>query len=155
MGILKVGDKAPLINAKDSKGNDINSEKLKGKKIVLFFYPEDNTPGCTEEACNLRDNHKLLQEKGFTVIGVSPDSAKKHENFISKYSLPYSLIPDKSKSIIESYGVWGEKTNFGRTYMGVIRTTYVISENGLIEKVFEKVNKKEHAKQILEEYNII
>lgn len=146
---LKVGDKAPMFQAKNQIGNTINSEELRGKKIALYFYPKDNTPTCTVEACNLRDNHSVLQKAGYVVLGVSPDSEKKHQNFIKKFNLPFDLLVDADLSIHNAYGVWDEKTTFGKTYMGTIRTTFTIDEKGLIEKVIEKVTSKNHHEQIL------
>lgn len=142
---LKEGDKVDLSKI-------IAAEKIKGKKLILYFYPKDNTPGCTAEAKNLRDNYDKLKKDGFEVIGVSPDSEKKHENFINKHDLPFHLIADTEKEILQEFGVWGEKKNFGRTYEGVFRTTFIIDENGVIEKVFKKVKTKEHAEQIYKAY---
>jgi thioredoxin-dependent peroxiredoxin len=149
MTTLKPGDAAPLFSATDQHGNAISLESLKGKKIVLYFYPKDDTPGCTAEACNLRDNHSELIKQGYVVIGVSPDPVAKHEKFTQKYELPFSLLPDTDKKIIQAYGVWGPKKFMGKSYDGVYRTTFVIDENGLIEKVFTQVDTKEHTAQIL------
>ncbi len=151
MSHLKEGDKAPdfLIEQAGLKKSDIE-----GKKVILYFYPKDNTPGCTAESCNLRDNYDDLKSKGFEVIGVSPDSEKSHENFKNKHSLPFPLIPDTEKEVLSAYGVWGEKKNYGRTYMGVHRKTFIISEEGIIEKIIEKVKTKEHSAQILKEMGI-
>lgn len=146
---LKPGDAAPLFSATDQHGNLISLESLKGNKVVLYFYPKDDTPGCTAEACNLRDNHSELINKGFVVIGVSPDPLKSHEKFTTKYELPFSLLPDTDKTIIQSYGVWGPKKFMGKSYDGVFRTTFVIDEKGLIEKVFTQVDTKNHTEQIL------
>lgn len=154
MANLKTGDKAPLIEAIDSKGNKFNLESYKGKKVILYFYPKDNTPGCTAEACNLRDNYSILLKKGFNIIGVSADSEKSHENFINKYELPFTLIPDKEKKVIKDYGVWGEKKMYGKTYEGILRKTFIISEDGIIEKIFDKVNTKDHTNQILNELGL-
>ncbi len=118
--------------------------------MILFFYPKDNTPGCTAEACNLRDNYSILKEKGYELLGVSPDSARKHQNFIKKFELPFPLIADTEQEVLQKYGVWGEKQMFGKKYMGVFRTTFVINEEGVIEKVFTKVKTKAHSEQILE-----
>ena len=145
---LKEGDKAPDF-LKEFSG--INKDDLKGKKIVLYFYPKDSTPGCTVEACNLRDNYEDLKSKGFEVIGVSPDTEKRHDNFKAKNDLPFELIPDTEKEILNDYGVWGEKKMYGRTYMGVFRTTFIIDEKGIIQKIFKKVKTKEHTEQILKE----
>jgi len=154
MANLKTGDKAPLIEAIDSKGNKFNLESYKGKKVILYFYPKDNTPGCTAEACNLRDNYSILLKKGFNIIGVSADSEKSHENFINKYELPFTLIPDKEKKVIKDYGVWGEKKMYGKTYEGILRKTFIISEDGIIEKIFDKVNTKDNTNQILNELGL-
>jgi peroxiredoxin Q/BCP len=148
---LKVGDKAPDLGVVNQNGEIVNLSDFKGKKLVLYFYPKDNTPGCTAEACNLRDNLSELNEKGYEVLGVSPDSEKKHLNFIDKQSLPFSLLADTDRKVLEAYGVWAEKKMYGKTYMGVVRTTFVIDENGIIENIIEKVKTKDHASQILSE----
>ncbi len=148
---LKEGDNAPDFTGVDQNGNPVSLSDFKGKKLILYFYPKDSTPGCTKEACNLRDNYELLKEKGFEILGVSPDSAKRHQNFINKYNLPFPLLVDEDLKTIKAYGVWGEKNFMGRKYMGVFRTTFVIDENGVIEKVITKVKVGDHAKQILEE----
>jgi thioredoxin-dependent peroxiredoxin len=152
MAQIKEGSKAPSFEGIDQRGNKINFSDYKGKKIILYFYPKDNTPGCTAEACNLRDNHELLLKKGFSVIGVSPDSEKSHLNFAGKYSLPFPLIADASKKILNDYGVWGEKKMYGKSYYGVIRTTFIIDEKGIIEKIITKVNTSTHTEQILDLY---
>ena len=149
---LKIGDKAPKFVAKIQNGKKINLESFQNKKLILYFYPKDNTPGCTVEAKNLRDNFKILQEKGFKIIGVSPDSEEKHQKFIKKHELPFDLIADIDKKVMQDYGVWGEKKMFGKVRMGVFRTTFVIDEKGIIEQIFKKVKTKEHAEQILESY---
>lgn len=149
MTTLKPGDAAPLFSATDQHRNVISLESLKGKKVVLYFYPKDDTPGCTAEACNLRDNHTELIHQGYVVIGVSPDTVAKHEKFTTKYELPFSLLPDTEKKIIQAYGVWGPKKFMGKSYDGVFRTTFVIDEKGLIEKVFTQVDTKDHTAQIL------
>ena len=149
MTTLKPGDAAPLFSATDQHGNVISLESLKGKKVVLYFYPKDDTPGCTAEACNLRDNHSELIKQGYVVIGVSPDPVAKHEKFAAKYELPFSLLPDTEKQIIQAYGVWGPKKFMGKSYDGVFRATFVIDENGMIEKLFTQVDTKEHTAQIL------
>ncbi len=146
---LKEGDKAPAFSGRDQDGNTISLSSLKGKKIVLFFYPEDDTPTCTVEACNLRDNHALLQQHGFVVLGVSPDDEKSHTRFREKFNLSFSLIADPSKKIIEKYGVWGKKNLYGREYMGLHRTTFIINEKGLIQKIFLRPRNKAHAEEIL------
>jgi len=149
MTTLKPGDAAPLFSATDQHGNMISLESLKGKKIVLYFYPKDDTPGCTAEACNLRDNHSELIKQGYVVLGVSPDPLKSHVKFSEKYELPFSLLPDPDKNIIQAYGVWGPKKFMGKSYDGVFRTTFVIDENGMIEKLFTQVDTKNHTDQIL------
>lgn len=150
---LKPGDKAPIFRSKDQNDNEISIENLKGKKIILYFYPRDNTPGCTAEACSLRDGYDELLDSGFVVIGVSPDDEKSHKKFSEKHNLPFHLLADKEKEIVERYGVWGEKKMAGKTYMGVIRTTFIIAEDGTIEHILPKVDTKNHAGQILELYN--
>ena len=146
---LKEGDKAPNFEAVIEDGSTVKLSDYSGKKLVLYFYPKDNTPGCTAEACNLRDNYNTLLEKGYAVLGVSPDSEKKHQNFIAKFELPFSLIADKDLQVIKDYGCWGLKKFMGREFEGVYRTTFVIDEAGVIEEVFTKVKTKEHAEQIL------
>jgi peroxiredoxin Q/BCP len=148
---LKPGDKAPAIEAVDQHGKKISLGDFKGSKLILYFYPKDDTPGCTAEACNLRDNHSELLEKGFQILGVSADSASSHVKFTDKYSLPFSLIPDTDKKIINDYGVWGKKKFMGREYDGINRMTFVISEEGTILKIFDKVQTKDHTEQILAE----
>ena len=149
MSTLKQGDKAPAINAKDQSGNTISLNDYAGKKLVLYFYPKDDTPGCTAEACNLRDNYDSLLNAGFDVIGVSSDNEKSHLKFITKYSLPFRLISDTDQKVSNDYGVWGLKKFMGKEYMGINRTTFLIDENGNIEKVIEKVDTKNHIAQIL------
>jgi len=149
MNMPKPGDKAPDIIATDHKGNGITLNQFKGKKLVLYFYPKDDTPGCTAEACSLRDNYELMQSKGYVVVGVSPDSAKSHIRFAEKYHLNFPLIPDTDKKILNDYGVWGLKKFMGREYEGVIRTTFLINEDGIIDEVITKVDTKNHAIQIL------
>jgi thioredoxin-dependent peroxiredoxin len=150
MATLKQGDKAPEINGFDQDGKSIGLSDYKGKKVVLYFYPKDNTPGCTDEACSLRDHYEELKKQGYDVIGVSADSSKSHQGFIQKHQLPFRLIADTEKSLIKAWGAWGEKKMYGKSYEGIIRSTFIISENGTIEKVIEKVKTKEHAQQILE-----
>ncbi len=150
---LKEGQKAPAFEGIDQNGSLIKLKDYTGKKVVLYFYPKDNTPGCTAEACNLRDNYDLLLKKGFAIIGVSADDEKSHKKFAEKYSLPFPLIADTDKTILNDYGMWAEKKLYGKTYMGVLRTTFVIDEKGIIEKVIPKVNTKDHTKQILDSYN--
>ena len=150
---LKEGLKAPDFEGIDQNGKEVKLSDFTGKKVVLYFYPKDNTPGCTAEACDLRDNYNLLLKKGFIVIGVSPDNEISHKGFAGKYSLPFPLIADTSKKILNDYGVWGEKKMFGRRYFGVIRTTFVIDEKGIIEKIITKVDTAGHAEQIINMYN--
>ncbi len=147
---LKIGDKAPSFHFTTKENEQKNLEQLTGKKVILFFYPKDNTPGCTAEACSLRDNYEILKSKGYELVGVSPDSQSSHDKFSTKFELPFPLIPDTEKKILADYGVWGEKKMYGKTYMGVNRTTFIINENGQIDKIFEKVRTKDHAQQILE-----
>ena len=149
MSQLKIGDQAPDFNSIDQDGNPVRLKDFKGHKLILYFYPKDNTPGCTAEACNLRDNYAELLKKGYKIIGVSADDEKSHKNFIAKNVLPFPLIPDKGKIIIRDYGVWGKKKLYGKEYEGINRMTFIISENGKIEKIFTKVDTKNHAEQIL------
>ncbi len=150
MANLKAGDKAPFFEGLNQNGEKISLNDFKGKKLILYFYPKDNTPGCTAESCNLSENYEMWLDKGFDVVGVSPDSQKSHQNFISKYDLKFNLIADTDKEILQLYGAWGEKSMYGKKYMGVLRTTYVIDENGIIEEVYEKVDTKNHTNQIIE-----
>ncbi len=150
---LTEGQKAPAFSGKDQNGNKISLANFKGHKIVLYFYPQDSTPTCTVQACNLRDNYALLQKEGFVVLGVSPDDEASHKKFETKNNLPFSLIADTQNSIIEIYGVWGEKQMYGRKYMGLHRTTFVIDEKGIIKKIFLKPKSKQHAEEILAAYN--
>lgn len=147
---LKEGDKAPDFSGIDQDGKPIALRDFTGKKVVLYFYPKDDTAGCTAESCNLRDNYAGLKQRGIEIIGVSADDEKSHQKFIKKYSLPFRLISDTDKIVINAYGVWGEKTVFGKTYDGILRTTFVINEKGIIEKVFTKVDTGNHTQQILE-----
>ena len=153
MTSLNVGDKAPDFVALNEFGQSTSLSDFLGKKVILYFYPKDMTPGCTAESCNLGENYSLLQENGFIVLGVSPDSSKSHQKFIDKYNLPFSLIADEDKAVIKAFGVWGPKKFMGKEYDGVHRTTFVIDEDGVIEKVFSKVKTKDHTNQILESYN--
>ena len=150
MSKLEIGDKAPDFNSVDQDGNPVRLKDFKGSKLILYFYPQDNTPGCTAEACNLRDNYAELLKKGYKIIGVSADDERSHKNFIAKNVLPFPLIPDKGKIIIRDFGVWGKKKLYGKEYEGINRMTFIISENGKIEKIFTKVDTKNHAEQILE-----
>lgn len=151
---LKEGDMAPLFKGKDQDEKWISLEDFKGKKVILYFYPKDDTPGCTAEACNLRDNYNDLLAKGFAIVGVSPDSEKSHIKFKSKYSLPFSLIADPESRIIQAYGAWGEKNNYGKKYMGVLRSTFVIDETGRIMNIFRKVDTQNHTRQIFDALSI-
>jgi len=147
---LAIGDKAPPFSGIDQNEKKVSLKDLKGKKVILYFYPKDDTPGCTAESCNLRDNWSQLKKKGFEIVGVSADDAKSHKKFADKYDLNFTLIADTDKKVIEAYGVWGEKSIYGKKYMGIIRTTFVINEKGKIEKIFDKVDTKNHSEQILE-----
>ena len=146
---LTIGDSAPAINSLDENGEAITLEQFKGKKIVLYFYPKDMTPGCTVQSCNLRDNYSSLLENGYVVLGCSADSPARHIKFIAKHDLPFPLISDESKQVLNDYGVWGSKKFMGKEYDGIHRTTFVIDKNGLIEDIIIKINTKEHANQIL------
>jgi peroxiredoxin Q/BCP len=146
---LQVGDKAPDFNVNDQDGKPVKLSDLKGKKVVLYFYPKDMTPGCTAEACNLRDNYKAMQKQGYEVLGVSTDSEKSHQKFIDKEKLPFRLLSDTEKALHSSYGTWVEKSMYGRKYMGTARVTFVINEKGIIEEIIGKVDTKNHAAQIL------
>lgn len=150
---MKVGDKAPDLLGINEKGEEIRLSNYKGKKVVLYFYPKDSTPGCTAQACNLRDNYAELRQAGYEVIGVSVDSEKSHQKFIEKNSLPFTLIADTEKKLVEAFGVWGEKKMCGRSYMGTFRTTFLINEEGAVERIItpKEVKTKEHAAQILME----
>jgi peroxiredoxin Q/BCP len=154
MSKLATGDKAPIFEGVNQNGKKVSLNDLKGKKLILYFYPRDNTPGCTAEACNLNDNYEMWIKKGYEVVGVSPDNEKSHLKFIEKFGLKFNLIADTENKIMEAYGVWGEKSMYGKKYMGVLRTTYIINENGVIEAVFDKVDTKNHTKQIIEALNI-
>ncbi len=144
----EIGKKAPAFSALDENGNTVSLSDFSGKKLVLYFYPKDDTPGCTAEACSLRDNYQDLLDKGYAVLGVSPDDSKKHTKFIAKYSLPSSLLADTDQAVCNAYGVWVEKSMYGRKYMGVARTTFVIDETGNLTEIIEKVDTKNHASQI-------
>jgi peroxiredoxin Q/BCP len=149
------GSKAPTFKAKDQNGNTVSLADYKGKKVALYFYPEDDTPTCTIQACNLRDNFGLLKSKGIVVLGVSPDEEKKHKKFEAKYDLPFTLISDPDHSIIDKYGVWGEKQLYGRNYMGLHRTTFLIDEKGIVKKIFLRPKNKEHAQEILKAWQLM
>lgn len=148
---MKIGDKVPEVLGTNEKGEEVKLGMFAGRKVVLYFYPKDNTPGCTSEACSLRDGYDELRRQGYEVIGVSPDSEASHRKFIAKHELPFTLIADTEKALSQAFGVWGEKKMCGRTYMGILRTTFVIGEDGTIERIFtpKEIKVKEHAKQIL------
>lgn len=151
--ILQEGDKAPAFKGQDQNGNLIALSDFKGQKVILYFYPQDDTPTCTVQACNLRDNFALLKKEGFVVLGVSPDEVSKHKKFETKYGLPFSLIADPEHTIIDKYGVWGEKQLYGRKYMGLHRTTFLIDEKGVIRKVFLRPKNKQHAEEIVKTWH--
>ncbi|GAA4282113.1 thioredoxin-dependent thiol peroxidase [Gaetbulibacter aestuarii] len=151
MNTLKQGDAVPNFTAKDEQGNTISLSDYKGKKLIVFFYPKANTPGCTAEACNLRDNYKALQDNGYAILGVSADSEKKQTNFKEKYDFPFPLLADEDKTVINTFGVWGPKKFMGKEYDGIHRTTFIIDEEGKVERVIDKVKTKDHAAQILDE----
>ncbi len=146
---LNVGDKAPEFSGIDQNGITVSLKDYRGKKVVLYFYPQDDTPACTAQACNLRDNFSSLKAQGYEIIGVSPDDAESHQKFKNKYQLPFTLIADPDHKIIEAYGVWGERNLYGRKFMGLNRTTFVIDENGVIEKIMKRPNTKAHAEEII------
>ncbi|WP_183577718.1 thioredoxin-dependent thiol peroxidase [Mucilaginibacter sp. X5P1] len=150
MATLKEGDKAPEFTAKDQNGNTVSLADFKGKTVILYFYPKDDTPGCTAEACSFRDNYQSLLSKGFQVIGVSTDDEKSHKKFETKYSLPFPLIADEDKSIVEAYGVWAEKNMYGKKYMGTVRTTFIINGEGVISHVISKVDTQNSSQQVLD-----
>ena len=150
MNQLSVGQEAPNFSAKNQKGELISLEDLKGSKVILYFYPKDNTPGCTAQACNLTENISALKKEGFIVLGVSPDGEKSHNKFIDKYNLQFDLLVDEDKKLCNAYGVWGSKKFMGREYDGVHRTTFIIDENGMIDQIINKVETKRHSQQILE-----
>lgn len=149
MATLAEGKKAPVFKGIDQNGNKISLTDFKGKKVILYFYPKDDTPGCSAQACNLRDNYSALLQKGFTVIGVSADPVKVHKKFETKYKLPFPLIADEDKKVVEQYGVWGEKKFMGKTYLGITRTTFLIGEDGKIKKIITKPDTKNHTEEIL------
>ncbi len=152
MSILKEGDPAPEFVAKDRDGNEVKLSDLLGKRVVLYFYPKDDTPGCTKEACSFRDADSVYAKKGIKVFGVSTDSEKSHQKFIAKFNLPFTLLADTDKKIVNDYGVYGEKSLYGRKYMGVNRMTFLIDELGKIVKIFKKVNVSEHADEVLKAF---
>ena len=149
--MLKTGDKMPYFEVVDQDGNKVTSNDLIGKKTVVYFYPKDNTSGCTAEACNLRDNYEALLAKGYNVVGVSKDSAASHKKFQAKYELPFTLLSDTSTQMLQAFGAWGEKKMYGKTVMGTIRRTFIFDESGTLEKIIEKVDTTNHASQILAE----
>jgi peroxiredoxin Q/BCP len=151
MAFPEAGKKAPAFKTKDENGKDVKLSDFKGKKLVLYFYPKDDTPGCTAEACSLRDNYKALQKAGYEVLGISSDNEKSHTKFKTKFKLPFALLADTEKTVHDAYGTWIEKSMYGRKYMGTARVTFIINEKGIIDEVIEKVNTKEHAAQILGE----
>jgi thioredoxin-dependent peroxiredoxin len=151
--MLQKGVKAPEFIANDQEGNAISLQQYKGKKVVLYFYPKDDTPGCTKEACSLRDNYEAMLSKGFVVLGVSPDSVASHKKFADKFNLPFPLLADPELNIVKAYGAWGEKKMYGKTYEGLLRSTFVIGEAGMIEEVIAKVKTDKHAEQIFALYD--
>jgi len=150
MSTLKEGDQAPGFTAKDQNGKTVSLSDFKGKNVILYFYPKDDTPGCTAEACSFRDNYQSMLSKGFDVIGVSTDDEKSHKKFETKFSLPFTLIADTDKHIVEAYGVWVEKSMYGKKYMGTARTTFVIDGEGIIKKVIDKVDTKNSSQQVID-----
>jgi thioredoxin-dependent peroxiredoxin len=150
MTTLKEGDKAPGFTANDQNGKPVSLSDFLGKKVILYFYPKDDTPGCTAEACSFRDNYQSMLSQGFQVIGVSTDDEKSHKKFEKKFNLPFPLIADKDKNIVEAYGVWGEKMMFGKNYMGTIRTTFIINKSGVIEKIIDKVDNDNASQQVID-----
>ena len=150
--MLKVGDKAPDFTSKDQNGNTVSLKDMKGQRVVLYFYPKDDTPGCTKEACSFRDADDVYHSKGIKVLGVSTDDEKSHTKFISKFQLPFDLLADTDKQIVEAYGVWGEKSMYGKKYMGTNRKTFLIDEDGKIVKIFDKVDVANHADEVLEAF---
>ena len=154
MTSLSKGDKAPEFHGLNQNNENVSLETFKGKKLIIYFYPKDNTPGCTAESCNLNDNYQLWLSKGYEVVGVSPDKVATHKKFADKFQFGFNLIADPDTTILQAYGVWGEKSMYGKTYMGVLRTTFVINEDGIIEEIFEKVDTKNHTEQIVKTLDI-
>ena len=148
--MLEEGKKAPQFTLNDQAGNSVSLKDFLGKKVVLYFYPKDDTPGCTKEACNFRDDFSLIKKEGAVILGVSADSVKKHKKFADKYNLPFSLLSDENKKVLEKYGVWQEKSMYGRKYMGIVRSTFIIDEKGKLKKIFPKVKVTNHNKEVLE-----
>lgn len=155
MAILTEGSKAPAFKAKDQNGATVSLADFKGKKLALFFYPEDDTPTCTIQACNIRDNYALLKQHKINIIGISPDDEKKHKKFEAKFDLPFTMLADPKHSIIDKYGVWGEKQLYGRKYLGLYRTTFLINEKGMIKKVFLRPKNKAHAEEIIKAFELM
>ena len=149
MNKLSIGDKAPSINSIDQNGEKVSLDNFLGKKVVLYFYPKDMTPGCTAQSCNLRDNYENLLNSGYVILGCSADSPQKHKKFIEKYDLPFNLISDENKVVLNDYGVWGLKKFMGKEYEGIIRTTFIINEQGIIDDIITKVKTKDHTSQII------
>lgn len=147
--MIKIGDKMPDFEVKDQNGKTVSSKDMLGKKTIIYFYPKDNTSGCTAEACNLRDNHEALIARGYNVIGVSKDSVASHKKFIEKYELPFTLLADTSTEMLQAFGAWGEKKMYGKTVMGTLRKTFIFDENGILQEIIEKVDTNNHAEQIL------
>ena len=147
--MLKIGDRMPYFEVEDQDGNKFNSGQLLGRKTIIYFYPKDNTSGCTAQACNLRDNYERLVAKGYNVIGISKDSVNSHKKFASRYDLPFTLLSDTSTEILQQFGAWGEKSLYGKKYMGTLRTTFIFNEEGILTEIIEKVDTKNHAAQIL------
>jgi peroxiredoxin Q/BCP len=154
MATLRTGDKAPDFSGLNQNGELISLSGFKGKKLILYFYPKDNTPGCTAESCNLNDNYQMWLSKGYEVVGVSPDNVNSHKKFADKFKFGFNLLADPETKILQDYGVWGEKSMYGRSYMGVLRTTFIIDENGIIENIFDKVDTKNHSDQIIKALDI-
>ena len=154
MDKLKIGDQAPDFKLLDQNNNEVTLAGLKGKKVIIYFYPKDDTPGCTSEACNFRDNYQYWMNKGYTIIGISPDSIGSHQKFIKKYELPFTLLSDPEKEVIKTYGAWGLKKLYGKEYEGLIRSTFVVNEEGKIEEIFGKVKTKEHTEQIIKKLKL-
>lgn len=154
MAILSVGNKAPDFSGFNQNGELVSLSGFAGKKLILYFYPKDNTPGCTAESCNLNDNYQMWLAKGYEVVGVSPDKVASHKKFADKFNFGFNLIADPDTKILQDYGVWGEKSMYGKKYMGVLRTTFVIDDNGMIEQIFDKVDTKDHTNQIIKALDI-
>lgn len=154
MASLSVGDKAPDFSGLNQNGEPVSLSGFKGKKLILYFYPKDNTPGCTAESCNLNDNYQMWLAKGYEVVGVSPDNVSSHKKFADKFQFGFNLLADTEKEILQAFGVWGEKSMYGKSYMGVIRTTFVINEDGIIVEIFERVDTKNHTDQIIKALDI-